>query len=81
MFIAHMQTNKSYLLLKSRLIAKKYYIIVTSISSRYLANNFDNLKEHKSKVDLITVMRAFNPKSEVIALFLRYHDAYWQTVF
>ena len=69
MYKAHMQTNKSYLLLKSRLITKKHYIIVTSVLPRHLADNFDNLKEHKSKVDLIPVMRAFNPKSEVIAMF------------
>ena len=36
---------------------KKHYILVTSILSRYLANNLDALKEHKSKIDLITLLR------------------------
>ena len=61
--------KRSYLLLKSRLITGQLYILVTSIKSCNLANKFYALKEHESKIELMTIMRTFNPKFEAITSF------------
>ena len=45
---------KCYLTLGSK--HKQHYILVSPILSRYLANNFEDLKEHESKINLITLL-------------------------
>ena len=48
--------DRSHVSLNSRLKTEQYYILDTSILSCHLADSFHTMKEHESKIDLITVV-------------------------